>query len=81
MCILIMLVVPDIPKKVIARVKTPSTMILEVEPPINDGGMEVYGYQIDYGGAQGQRNTLKVLLGECCLSKILCLKNTFSCLI
>ncbi len=55
---------PDIPKKVTARVVTPTTIVLEVVPPDNDGGMEVYGYQIDYGGAQGQRNTAKVNIGE-----------------
>lgn len=40
--------VPDEPKEVSAKESTPTTVILEVVPPDDNGGVEIYGYRVEF---------------------------------
>jgi hypothetical protein len=39
---------PDAPKSVVTKSRSPTAVVIVVEPPEDDGGMPVLGYRVDY---------------------------------
>ena len=56
--------VPDAPQTVIIKERSPNQLVLEVEPPTDNGGMEVLGYRIEYEDQvqDFQKGVLKLII-------------------
>ena len=48
--ILTVLGVPDIPQNIVIKESSPNHVILKVEPPADNSGLEVLGYRVQYEG-------------------------------
>ena len=39
---------PGVPQSVSVREISPTTVLLDIQPPLNTGGVDIYGYRVQY---------------------------------